>query len=365
MKHIELSVIIPTFNSILFLPALFQCIDSLILPISTELIFVDDCSSDDTLQVLYEYAAKKSYCKIIPHRVNKGPACARNTGIEVSVGNYLFFMDSDDLISIDIFKVLFESLYTYDSLPDVVCCDTKWILASGRNTREDNYLYSDDVLFEEADISLALADRFYNLDKKGILDCKGKIIKSSLLHVNSIRFDTDLRYLEDEVFFWDLLAHASSVLYVRNQLYEYSVNESINTAVVQGLLRGFSMDSLIIIKEHSLQMFLARNFSSEKSEILSRQVFVYFAINVLISCAKSIYQKKISEKNGIAFVRSMVSDLLSSDNFHSAFSDYTKCSGESRLLLFAFKLKWSALIELAVFRRSRKIVSQANRIASL
>lgn len=88
---IKISVIIPTFNRALFLGA---AIDSVLSQTykNIELIVVDDGSNDNTKEILKSYGDKLKYC----FQENKGPASARNRGIEESSAEFIAFLDSDD-----------------------------------------------------------------------------------------------------------------------------------------------------------------------------------------------------------------------------------------------------------------------------
>jgi glycosyltransferase involved in cell wall biosynthesis len=92
IKSPHVSVIIPTYNSALYL---LQAIDSVLAQTyqDFEIIVVNDGSTDATAQVLTRYSDR--VCTI--HQVNKGLAGARNTGIQNARGEYLAFLDADDV----------------------------------------------------------------------------------------------------------------------------------------------------------------------------------------------------------------------------------------------------------------------------
>jgi len=95
LKIKDISIIIPIFNSEKYLSL---CLNSIINQSikNIEIICIDDGSSDKSLQILKEY---KRFDKriIIIHHKNKGSGISRNTGIKISKGKFLAFMDSDDL----------------------------------------------------------------------------------------------------------------------------------------------------------------------------------------------------------------------------------------------------------------------------
>lgn len=96
ISEVKVSIIVPVYNSEKFLP---QNIDSIIRQThkSLEIIFINDGSSDKSLDILEEYSKKDNRIKIISIE-NSGPAKARNIGIDHATGKYICFFDSDDYI---------------------------------------------------------------------------------------------------------------------------------------------------------------------------------------------------------------------------------------------------------------------------
>jgi glycosyltransferase involved in cell wall biosynthesis len=87
-----ISVIIPAFNRASFLKKAVESVLSQTYQ-NFELIIVDDGSDDDTKKILSPYTDRITYL----FQENRGPASARNSGIKISKGNFLAFLDSDDV----------------------------------------------------------------------------------------------------------------------------------------------------------------------------------------------------------------------------------------------------------------------------
>ena len=73
-----------------------------------EIICVNDCSTDNSFEILKEYASKDDRIKLIDFKENKGAAVARNTGIDEAKGEYIGFVDSDDFIDLDFYEKLYK-----------------------------------------------------------------------------------------------------------------------------------------------------------------------------------------------------------------------------------------------------------------
>lgn len=91
-----ISIVTPSFNSNKFLSA---TINSILVQSFTdwELIVVDDCSTDDTVQLVQQFVEQDNRIKLIQLPENSGAAVARNTAIDAAMGRYITFLDSDDL----------------------------------------------------------------------------------------------------------------------------------------------------------------------------------------------------------------------------------------------------------------------------
>lgn len=101
---LNLSIIIPVFNVQKYIEKCFNSI-RLINNFSIEIIFVNDGSTDSSLDIINQIALKNSCVKVISQD-NLGLSGARNTGIENANGNYILFLDSDDWLNFDVIENL-------------------------------------------------------------------------------------------------------------------------------------------------------------------------------------------------------------------------------------------------------------------
>lgn len=99
MDKIRLSIVIPVYNLENYIAeTLDSCLAQDILPEEYEIICIDDGSKDNSLAVLNHYA--QTHSNIIVHtKENGGVSSARNKGIELAQGQYIWFVDGDDLIA--------------------------------------------------------------------------------------------------------------------------------------------------------------------------------------------------------------------------------------------------------------------------
>ena len=124
------SIIVPCYNSSNYINEL---IDSVLLQTYTdfELILIDDASSDDTLQILEKYRCIDERISVIHHDINKGLSEARNTGLQLSHGEYILFLDHDDVV----FSDMLEDMLNNAENAEMVC--------SGAVNRNNKLIYKE------------------------------------------------------------------------------------------------------------------------------------------------------------------------------------------------------------------------------
>lgn len=106
-KEPLLSVIVPVYNTEAFLP---KCIDSILSQTykNIEVIIVNDKSTGNAKEIIQEYINKDNRIKYVEHEKNEGLFKARLTGSELATGEYIAFVDSDDYIEIDYFRIMMK-----------------------------------------------------------------------------------------------------------------------------------------------------------------------------------------------------------------------------------------------------------------
>ena len=89
------SIIIPVYNASRFLEETINSIQEQTYS-NWEAIFIDDCSSDNSYDIIKQYQKNDKRIKVIKNKVNNGVAVSRNNGIDYAKGEYLCFLDADD-----------------------------------------------------------------------------------------------------------------------------------------------------------------------------------------------------------------------------------------------------------------------------
>lgn len=261
---VAVSVIMPVYNSSRFLNKSIESVQNQTLK-DIEIICVDDGSTDDSLDVLNELNDKYGNIKIICQE-NSGPGIARNNGIKNARGDYIAFLDSDDIYLEDI---ALEKMYSVGKLNDLdlVCANLKRI--NQDYTIETNYdflnsrftyFYKKDI-FKSEDYGIPFA--FYR-----------NLFKRSFLEENEINFP-DLRFGEDPVFMVNVLVNVNGFLALPIDLYGYNysigggVNEKITNFEKKNAYLKHFKDIFDILKEHNLNSI----FSIYKKEFIDYLIY--------------------------------------------------------------------------------------------
>ncbi|MEZ9390269.1 glycosyltransferase family 2 protein [Vibrio lentus] len=203
----KVSVIVPVYNNT---DTIKETLNSLIKQKyqNVEIIVVDDCSTDDTYDFVKHHYG--DVAKVIRSDSNRGPGGARNLGIRESNGNYILFLDSDDIIMPDCIEVLVSSALKCGS--DLLLCDY------GKFTTYEEIMDEIDEgeVFDPVSISKFDFLRIHGYAPWGVLIKKG-LIDDSLFPENVIAEDIYSTPL--------LLSEASSVFYLKKELFKYKVEQ--------------------------------------------------------------------------------------------------------------------------------------------
>lgn len=131
MESNLISVIVPAYNIAEFLP---RCLDSILNQTysNLEVIVISDGSTDETNDIIKEYAEKDS--RIVPiFKVNSGVSDTRNKGLEIAKGDYIGFVDGDDYIEPNMYEILLNNAIENDA--DISHCGYQMVFP----TRVDYY----------------------------------------------------------------------------------------------------------------------------------------------------------------------------------------------------------------------------------
>ena len=207
MKNIKFSIIIPVYNSEKYIRG---CLDSIFSQTykNIEVIAVNDCSTDNSLEILKEY----NEIKIFSTKVNSRQGAARNIGIEKSTGDYILFVDADDaLYRKDVIEKLAEKINNCNR-PDIIYLGLKII-----GKRDLELIPNEENCKKE-----------YRLSENPFINVVSICWKNKLIKENNIRFPEKIRY-EDVYFAFWAIEKAKTYEYMDIIYYLYKNKENTTT----------------------------------------------------------------------------------------------------------------------------------------
>jgi glycosyltransferase involved in cell wall biosynthesis len=351
-EHFSVSVIVPFYNAE---PYLKRCIDVLSeqdFNKPFEVIMVDDASTDNSQNIIKVQNSPLLKLRSLPS--NTGPSAARNIGLKVAKGEYVFFLDADDTISTCTLKTLYSHAKENDF--DLVYSDQAKIEKS-QNQSENIFIHPADKIYSKSDITEEIIKRIYDpLFIEGLVGITGRLIKRSIITQNNLSFEERLRYLEDEAFAWDILAHCKKAKYIRKQLYSYYVQPNVSSAVSDGFNRGFSVSNFKLVKGHIQNCFKHRGLSTQETEKLADQAYIYFIIGALVSYSRSIILGKVDLEIGKNCRTKLIEDVLKEPDVSKAIKTYSRSENENQWIPRAIAWKFRNLLEFACNNRAKEIL---------
>lgn len=228
-----LSVIVPVYNDA---ANIGRCLSSLINQTfkKMEIIVVNDASTDNTLDVLHEYQ-KMHHFRIINMTKNSGAGCCRNAGILAANTDYVTFVDSDDWIDIS----------TYFNCAEQIAANTDVVIFGliydyvMQNRREVKYYYSKNYKMP-GEFALNIYAHTIPNEISITPIVNNKVYRRQFLLENNLLFASNIRYQEDDLFTFKVLAKASSVAFVPDCFYHYCQrSDSLIHTVSEVSVRSF------------------------------------------------------------------------------------------------------------------------------
>lgn len=241
-QKVKVSIIIPVYNTENYLR---KCLDSVCNQTlkDIEIICINDCSPDNSLEILKEYQKNDNRIKIIDFKENRGVSIARNTGIDVATGEYIGFIDSDDWIDFDYYEKLYNKAKEHYS--DLVI----------GNVVEENELGVKSSLLSDLVLS-KVSENKLNFNLLFVLG----LYKKSLLLDNNIIFIENCIYGEDRLLPLMASFYAKNFQIDTTTYYHYLRN---SISITKKSKNEKIMDSFILYNEQIFDFLAYQNISKE------------------------------------------------------------------------------------------------------
>lgn len=318
------SVIVPIYKVEEYLPS---CIESVLNQTFSdfELILVDDGSPDRCPQICDGYKEKDSRIKVI-HKQNGGLASARKAGIQVAEGDYVFNLDSDDLIENDTLEYAYNKIITANC--EMVAFSYRWV-QDGKTVNITNDGI-DEGLYEGTDIEKHIYPRLLmdkNMNHMSYY-LSGKAVKRELLTPHQLSVSDKISLGEDLCCIVPCYLNAKSVYVSKKEAYLYTVR-------ADSLSKEFKTKQIYLIEDviNEISKNNTEKIVDFEKQLCRYSCFMCFAI--LASAAEGNYFKSIGA------IKESIKNSLHSEKIKCA--EFENISVKSKITVFLMKKNCYAL----------------------
>ncbi|EKD7758672.1 glycosyltransferase family 2 protein [Shigella sonnei] len=204
---VKLSIVIPAYNASKTIVSTLKSFES---SISTtyEVIIVDDCSCDNTIDIIKRYSASKNNIHLIQMDINSGPGVARDKGLEIAKGEYTIFFDSDDMMR----PRAVDNAIKHLEENNLSVAIMRYAINFGANGKDIGMWERDSEIYNEAKerygsiIDVYQYPRFISVTNYPWT----KICRTDFLRNNNIQFGS-LRLHEDIIPHWMIIMNAEKI----------------------------------------------------------------------------------------------------------------------------------------------------------
>lgn len=264
----DISVIVPIYNA---QKHINNCIESILRQNYNkfELILVDDGSTDLTKSILENYSKKYSQIKLIT-KDNGGVSSARNIGIKHATGEWITFVDADDMLSSNYLSNLIKPIAEFPSI--------ELIISGYKNVNSKNHEITQEVIYNRKYSTNAIECFFYNLNIFHFYPFfpYSKLYKTSIIKNHNIYFDEKMSLGEDRTFILQYLSNINNLMVIDSC--DYSImsaidNQSLSSkkrspydyyqnfkSSYEALIAFFKKKPIHIIKEYSDDFIINKSF---------------------------------------------------------------------------------------------------------
>ncbi len=330
------SIIIPVYNVEKYLS---QCVESVINQTyqNLEIILVDDGSPDNCGRICDVYSEKDSRIRVI-HKENGGVASARQVGMDICTGEWIYFLDSDDWIELNLIATVLDKAKSTDS--DAVVFDFDYF--DGKKMKRSSYMYSftnKEELVEKSDLERALS--LYMVT--GLI--WHVFFRAST--VKEITFKTNVSYCDDLVFKFDSFRNICKFYCLPEVLHHYRYNCTSYTHTYD----KFFIEKVVNFHSELVNLIaMGDDFSTYQKSVNSR-VLGAFSSSIMSLFSR---QNPKSFKEKIGQCNYLINYLDENDVFTKYNED--EVGGSAKLLLKLKKLNWFKVYLIYLLKKCVRVV---------
>lgn len=285
---IGVSVVVPAHNASAHIAEVIDRLRGQIFK-RFECIIVDDGSTDDTVAVVEEKIRGDERFRLLKQK-NQGVSVARNRGLSEAVGEYVIFLDADDIYEAELLNELYRA--SKNNQIDVAICGYNVLDNSdgsiGRDIKTPLVAKLPEGVFSSSDV-----DFIFNF---GVLTVWTKMFRREFINENDLIFNKDIRRSQDLLFVGSALALAERIMYVDKPLITYrSDNENSNMGQAAKYPMSF-IDSLDLLSDFLAENKLLKKLAKSYDNLLVGSCMSYLELYEDSKSVMDMVFKEVSER---------------------------------------------------------------------
>lgn len=221
----KVSIIVPIYNVEQFLDRCMQSLLNQTLK-EIEIILIDDGSPDNCPQMCEKYALYDKRIKII-HKRNGGLGMACNSGMEIAIGEYIAFCDSDDYVDTCMYEDMYRIAVKYQA--DAVYSGIKTVnqngLVKSMNEYTDLEVIKDKSEIHQYVMDIVASEPSCPLERRYPMSAKVALYRKKVIENNNLHFVSERIFIsEDLIWNMDFLCHSQCIVKMPQAFYYYYNN---------------------------------------------------------------------------------------------------------------------------------------------
>lgn len=282
IKKPLVSIIVPCYNAEKYIET---CLSSVILQDyeNWECILINDGSKDNTLKLLTNFEVKDQRFRLLTQE-NLGLSATRNKGIDNANGDFLFFLDSDDVLSNDAISTLVSSVENNDIVTGITVTSK----INGENIFKISHLYppkEGNITFKNDKFEVLITAMESALTPVA----QNRLYRREFINKNNLRFKNRILH-EDELWFFETMFLARNVKFIDKETYFYRMD---NSDSITKNIGDKNLNSYLEILETILEKYYINNSDDHIKAVAARylqylkKIIIDFAIREKIKLSNS------------------------------------------------------------------------------
>lgn len=325
----RVSIVVPVYNGEAYLPHCLSSLTGQSHP-HIEILLIDDGSTDDSARLCREFTRHEPRARLI-QTANRGPAAARNTGIEAATGDWLLFVDADDTLPGGAVAALLAAGQA--TAADLVAGDfEKRVDGRVVESGHDRYFAGSRTL-GRAEIRDYVTAYLGKPNRFPLLVYSwGRLFSLPLVRAHGVRFDEGLRTFEDVDFNFRCLRHANALHFCDEIVYSHLVHDNYASASMSIGTRPINLFG------YRQALAAARDYLEDTlpGDAAARLVGHAYVCYTIIQCVRLCGQMNATNR---ALIAATLREIVGDARLATSLPCYVPTPGDSRILPWLMKYR--------------------------